>query len=140
MSLPPGPGRTARSRGQTVVRSRPAGLHYLLPLPAQGCGDPRERPAAHSRGGGSSQQPHGERSTGQKVPRPRACPATSTAVGNGQSHAGNQRRRALPGRRIRGRSENERGRSFRISGQSGVLRCPAALYRLGRESAVALRS
>ena len=77
MSLPPGPGRTARSRGQTVVRSRPAGLHYLLPLPAQGCGDPRERPAAHSRGGGSSQQPHGERRTGQKVPRPRACPAIS---------------------------------------------------------------
>ena len=106
--FPPGLGRTARSRGQTVVRSHPVGLHYLLPLPAQGCGDPRERPAAHSRGGGSSQQPHGERSTGEKVPRLRLCPATSTTTGSGQSHAGNQCRRALPGRRIRGRREKKR--------------------------------
>lgn len=131
---------TARSRGRTVVRSCPAGLHYLLPLPAQGCGNPRERPAAHSRGGGGSQQPHGELSTGEKVPRLRLCPATSTTTGSGQSHAGNQCRRALPGRRIRGRwgkKEREKLPDLRMS---GVLRSPDALYRLGRESAVALRS
>lgn len=126
--FPPGPGRTARSRGQTVVRSCPARLHYLLPLPAQDCGNPRERPAAHSRGGGSSQQPHGELSPGEKVPRLRLCPATSTTTGSGQSHAGNQCGRTLPGRRIRGRRGKKREREklpdLRIERRPPLPGCP----------------
>lgn len=94
-------------------------------------------------------------------PRPRAVAAaapnslmanaelvrTSSGCGLAQQSApqrerSKSRRQSVPGEHFRGEGQEnsrEKGRSFRTSEQSSALRCPGALSRLGRESAVTLR-
>lgn len=86
MSFPLQPRRHCK-----VLGTVPGSLSHLLPRPAEGSGDPRERPAPHGRGGGGgSQQPHGERRIDAKVPQRPVYPATCTTARSVQSHAGSQ--------------------------------------------------
>lgn len=110
MLAPTRPRRAARSQGRSPVRSRLAGHCYLLPLPAQGGRDPRERPAAaHGRGEGCTQQPHGKHRTSTKVPRLRVRSATRTAAGAFKVTPATRAGGALPGRRTRGGAEGKEG-------------------------------
>lgn len=119
-----------------MVQSRLPWLSYLLHPPAQGGGDPRERPGPQGHSGSGTQQPHDKRRTGANVRRFRVSSATRPAPGSFQSHASHECRKSTSGAKDSRAQRRGSGRGFRTSEQSSLRGSAPPTYSEGNVQTV----